>query len=302
MKVFLFITFVLFIGCSSGGSDDDDSENTSGGDASTARGCGVVVNQELTNIEPSEGLAAELVSVQDSSLLTLRVNGESIFVKIQGIGNTTSFDNTAAIKSVTALASEPWYFFPAGENCTASTNGQIATVGQIVTESGKSIGEELVFQKITGVIESSGSCGEELIAGCLSSLVVPGTFDGNDEEGEPVPPCEAAPEDFRYLPSLDDCGGNAGVVLRGELEDAFSVQLRFPNDRDRLDEECGERSCSPYKIQDFTEGSSGARIACFGSPGDAVLMTDVSQVTVKLTSDDHTPERYCLSDPAVGVN
>lgn len=117
---------------------------------------------------------------------------------------------------------------------------------------------------------------------------------GEDEE---LPECDGVTNDLTYKPAWPECGGNAGVLMTGEFADAFNSALRMPDNSDRLDPACKENACSPYKTQNFVD-VVGGKIACYGAPGTSPLMSEVVQVSVKLTGDDRTPYRECLADPS----
>ena len=121
----------------------------------------------------------------------------------------------------------------------------------------------------------------------------------SDDESEIE--CSTMSGNVSYQPALESCSGNAAVILRGEYQGAYSVQLRLPDGGDRLDEDCSEKSCSPYKVQQYIDGT-GEKTACFGAPGEANLMTSVVHTSIKMAGDDRNPARFCIPDPKTAVN
>ena len=258
--------------------------------------CGVNADGSLRNpVSPSRGSEVTLSSVIDSNAVIVHGSDGDIQVKLQGLGDTLGFDNTAAQKLYQSLTTESLYYFPAG--CTAPlSNGQTGSVGQVVTASGKSFSEQVITTQAAGVIETSGSCGEELLTTCYKALA-----DSNKIHTTPVEPCTTMPSTVSYSPADSRCGGVASVTLGGDYADAFSVQLRYADGSDRLDEDCSTASCAPYKVHDYVDAGS-SRVACFGASGDAVVMGDVAHVSIKMAADDHTPDRFCIADPTKPIN
>lgn len=149
-----------------------------------------------------------------------------------------------------------------------------------------------------GVIETTGTCGEETLSSCYA------TISANNEHhvyGDLRECSSEVPATVRYRSSDTDCGGNASVVLTGEYARAFSVQLRYPDGTDRIISSCEEASCTPLKVQDYIR-SDELMVACFGAPGNAVALSDVNHVSIKREGDDHEPPRYCIADPSVAIN
>ena len=76
------------------------------------------------------------------------------------------------------------------------------------------------------------------------------------------------------------------------------MQLRQSDDSDRLDPNCADASCTPFKTQSTIDGS-GTKTYCFGVPGTSPIMSDITQVTIKLAADDRKTDRFIWS---VGAN
>ncbi len=158
-----------------------------------------------------------------------------------------------------------------------------------------------VKDKATGEVVYFGSQPSVLIAnGCTRfEYDGVGSVGGNDEE--PEFNCDTAPTTVQYRPELEECGGNAAVILSGSFQGAFSVQLRLPDGGDRLDEDCALANCTPYKVQRYIDGA-GTKTACFGAPGNANVMNNVHHTSIKMAGDDSDPDRFCIPDMRVAVN
>ncbi len=296
---------LLMTACSGGGGESDGAdeggeqvgaESDSGGLATT---CGTVFDGTVRNpIDSERGVQVQLVSVLDSNAVVVSDGEEQLLVKLQGIGGTTGFSNTAAVDLFTGLAAQPLYFFRAGD-CTGTViGGRTATVGSIVTEGGASFAEQAIAAKYAGVIESTGSCGEDALAGCFATIAASNEHHVYEELEE----CTTMPGYIRYRPADTDCGGNASVVIDNDrFGDVFSVQLRYPDGTDRIIESCESAGCTPLKVQDYIRTDS-LTVACFGAPGNAVALSDINHVSIKREGDDHEPPRFCIADPNVPLN
>jgi len=307
---FLFLFSSLFVlaacgGGGGGGGDDSGNNNNSGNsdvDAQSDGGglttrCGVIVDGSLRNpIDSGRGEPVSLVSVLDSNAVIVSDGSSQMLVKLQGVEGTIGFTNTAAQSLFAELSAEQLYFFSAG--CTGAViGGQTATVGQIVTASGKSFTEELIARKYAGVIETAGSCGEDALSACYTNVSVT----NEHHVYGPAEQCEPAPASVRYRPSDADCGGMASLVMSGEFQGAFSVQLRYPDGTDRIIESCESAYCTPLKVQQYLNTET-LKVACFGAPGNSVALSDVNHVSIKREADDHEPPRFCIADPSSPIN
>ncbi|MCC6933342.1 MAG: hypothetical protein IT292_08830 [Deltaproteobacteria bacterium] len=414
---------ILLSSCSGSGGGDEasiDTNNTPGSNTEPgATKCGLINNGELVNPPVyTDAPTATLIRVIDSNLVQISVNGSEKLVKLQGLGATTGFNNTAAENLYAQLSLKTLHYFPAGD-CTAETASGIAEVGQIVTADGQSFGEEALDEHIAGVIETSDNCNVSALAGCYSLISDPSAASSSSEgsssssstvdtkqvgdflwkpdsesgynpggvtillnpcdvnvfvngqqireyptgngrcttvrsgssgcsygtnikveilekeTGNPVYfgsqpylmidngcdrtefegvgsaggssseevayACDTMPGTVSYSPQSEQCGGNAAVTLSGDFAGAFSVQLRLPDGGDRLDEGCALASCSPYKVQNYIDGS-GTKTACFGAPGNANLMVPIVHTSIKMAGDDSDPDRFCIPDASTPVN
>ena len=161
----------LVAGCGSDSNDSNDSSSlpTGGDTVSITTDCGVVVGGTLENpASVDTSRVATVKHVVDSNLLIITVGGQDLLVKLQGIAGLSSSN---AKDFVTALsAGETVYYVPAKADCTAAVPGGVASVGQLVTASGKSFTEEIITGGVSGEIETSGACGEEQLAACYTAL------------------------------------------------------------------------------------------------------------------------------------
>ena len=427
LKLLAICAISVLAGCGdSGGGDSSGGGREPSGDPATRSGteCGLVANGGFENSPVySDGDVVTSIQILDSNLARITSRATSRLVKFHALGGTTSFNNTAAVKKLTALAnSDTVYFFKAG-NCSAETAAGTAEIGNLVTAGGISFSETVLQDYVGGVVETSGSCKEGEISSCYQALYEPETADNNSDQddssqdsstkiqvsdflwkpdsesgynpggvsillnpcdvdvyvngteirqypsgngrcvtvrsgspgcdfgsdvqitlkkggetvyfgenpsltipngcerfefegddsgngadggasggdsGDVAHECDTAPATVRYDPAHEPCGGNAAVILSGQFQDAFSVQLRLPDGGDRLDEECADANCSPYKVQKYI--NSDVKTACFGAPGAANLMANVHHTSIKMAGDDSDPDRFCIPDPTEGVN
>lgn len=293
------LLLTTIIGCAGGGGGDGSGGGDTTSDSDGLKtACGVLVEGSIrTPVSTGRGEKVDSITFVDSNAAVVGINGTEILVKLHGLGGTTSFANTAAQKLMATLSAEDTYFFDSG--CTGLlADGRTATIGQLVTASGKSYAEQMVSAHYAGVIETTGSCSESSIATCYETLAEAVNYHNTGTLKE----CSSSvPTSVRYRPADADCGGNASIVVSGDLAGAFSIQLRYPDGTDRLDDECETASCSPYKVQNYIDGD-GLKVGCFGAPGNAVLMSDLNHTSIKRDANDHEPPRYCIPDPKTAIN
>ena len=113
-----------------------------------------------------------------------------------------------------------------------------------------------------------------------------------------------------YRPSLFECNGNAAILLRGNLRNAYSVVVRRLgqfNDRDPNNPGCGTNRCSPYKVQKRIELSE-YQVNCLGASGYSSEFDGVTRISIKFApavSDPTDPsqfEQYCLVNKKGDLN
>ncbi|MFN8390862.1 MAG: hypothetical protein U0136_11275 [Bdellovibrionota bacterium] len=283
-------------GSNSSGSGPVSSESDSGGLSTT---CGVISDGKLFNpIESSRGEQVQLVSVLDSNAVIVTDGSAQTLVKLQGVGGTSAFNNTAAASLYAELAAEPLFLFRAGGCSGAVIGGQTGTVGSIVTASGRNFVEELIAHKYAGVIETAGECGEESLSSCFANI---SATHEHHVYGAPRE-CTTMPASVRYRPSDTDCGGNASIVVNNDqFGSVFSIQLRYPDGTDRIIDSCETANCTPLKVQNYVRTGT-LTVGCFGAAGNSVALSDINHVSIKREADDGEPPRYCIADPATAVN
>jgi len=171
------LILICCVGCSSGGGGDDEGDLTEAtptpvADESGLRtSCGVVTNGALRSpVSTERGEQVQIASVLDSNLVLVNEGGDQRLVKLHGLGGTSAFDNTAARKILEAHASSTLYYFRVSSDCEATIDGESAQMGQLVTADGESLSEELLAANVAGVVETSGECGENLVASCYKEL------------------------------------------------------------------------------------------------------------------------------------
>ena len=113
-----------------------------------------------------------------------------------------------------------------------------------------------------------------------------------------------------YRPSLFECNGNAAVLLRGSLREAFSVVVRRNgafNDRDPNNTACGTNRCSPFKVQKKIELPE-YQINCLGETGYSANYAQVRRISIKFVATVTNPrdprqfEQYCLDSRTTDLN
>ena len=130
----------------------------------------------------------------------------------------------------------------------------------------------------------------------------------NESHFKPCICASKAPKDLQYRPRLSQCGGRAGVILKGRLAGSFSVVLRDRENRDRFpatgfngctasQAALGPNRCSAYKVQK-TIKIPGGKIQCFGAAGSSRILSKTTRLTIKLkdspTSTNDPLLRICL--------
>ncbi len=163
--------------------------------------------------------------------------------------------------------------------------------------------EVKIIDKVSGLPVKFGTNDSFTVPNGCARTEFAGTGEVYHSEGEEsdkdekLPSCVRNNSDLTYRPSWAECGGNAGVLMKGEFANAFNSALRMPDNSDRLDPACKENGCSPYKTQGFVD-MVGGKIACYGAPGNSPYMSEVVQVSVKREGTDRNPYRECLDDPS----
>jgi len=299
LLMIILSTFLSSCGGGSGGDSEGNNQVSTSDSSGLRTSCGVVSDQELFNpVSQSRGTQVTLLSVLDSNALLVSDSSNEFVVKLQGIGGTTGFNNTAASGLFTELSSQKLFFFSAGPCEAKVIGGRLGQIGSIITESGISFAEEVVKRKFAGIIESSNACSEDEISGCLQSISRSNTV---RTFGAPIP-CEQMPTHTSFDPADPRCSGNASVTVNNSVfGSVFSIQLRYPDGTDRIIQECADADCTPLKVQRYIR-SGGFTVGCFGAPGSAVSLSDINHTSVKREGTDSTPPRYCIPDPSQRIN
>lgn len=130
--------------------------------------------------------------------------------------------------------------------------------------------------------------------------------------------------EMQYRPAVEECGGNAGVVLTGKYGGVFSAVVRDRENRDRFPVpgsgygECTleeadainpPNRCSAFKTQSTIRVGSGrdkGKLYCLGASGYSSIFSLVTRVTVKLADSPNSSEdpivRWCLRKPTLPLN
>ena len=222
--ILICLLFAL-AGCTKSGSGDgadNGGENADDGGDFTPD-CGVVLNGELENsVSKSQGIATRITDVLSGSTVSLLLDGGPLLVKLHGIQGADDFLQGQAVDLLRSLAGGRAYFYQATETCSVSVSGGgRGTSGHVLIEDGRSLTEELIKAGLSGSIQRSGTCSEELIASCYSAL----------REQAPEEPAGMV-TDFIWKPESD--GGyrpgdlvvlaspcNADILVNGNALDDF---------------------------------------------------------------------------------
>ena len=125
----------------------------------------------------------------------------------------------------------------------------------------------------------------------------------------------------KYRPAVEECDGNAAIVLLGKYTGVYSAVVRDSENRDRWPAEgvnqctpyerdvLGLNKCSVFKVQDSIpvgRGANAMMVHCLGASGYSKLFSRVTRMTVKLRdipgSDDDPVLRWCLRSPKKPLN
>jgi hypothetical protein len=137
-------------------------------------------------------------------------------------------------------------------------------------------------------------------------------------------PCVCAPDVSKlvqYRPSVEECGGDAAIILSGRYLTAYSVVVRDFENKDRWPlkgingcsaferDTLGLNKCSAFKVQKVVgveDPTADAEIHCLGASGYGPLFTRVRRITIKLKdvpgSNLDPLERLCLKGPKTPLN
>ena len=122
--------------------------------------------------------------------------------------------------------------------------------------------------------------------------------------------CVAPIPEIGYRPSAYECNGNAAILMRGSMRNAYSVVVRFNgqyNDRDPHNPSCATNRCSPYKVQKRIE-LPAYEVNCLGASGYSDYFKTVTRISVKFSAkvtnsrDPNQFQQYCLSNKTAPIN
>lgn len=111
------------------------------------------------------------------------------------------------------------------------------------------------------------------------------------------------PADVSYVPSMAACGGDAAIVLSGDLKNSFSVVVRACDNGDRDPcykslNACATNSSSPFKVQKTIDAvidrdgvQMSAKIHCLKEPGTSLVYKMVRRLTIKRVNPVRNPAR-----------
>lgn len=161
---------------SDGGSDTSPRDNSDGtadaGELKTS--CGVVFGGSASNpIAKADGIAVRVKTVTGPNLAIVQNVDQSTptgeyLVKLHGVSGSARPD--AAIATLKRLSYGTLYFYPAQADCIATLpGGGQGVIGQLVTNEGQSLSEELIKSGL-GDVDAADACGGGEIGECLTGL------------------------------------------------------------------------------------------------------------------------------------
>lgn len=125
----------------------------------------------------------------------------------------------------------------------------------------------------------------------------------------------------QYRPAVQECGGDAAIILSKKYLTAYSAVVRDYENKDRWPPQgingcsaferdtLGLNKCSAFKVQKVVpveDPVADAEIHCLGASGYSTLFSRVSRITIKLQdvpgSNLDPLERLCLVGPTAPLN
>ncbi len=201
-KLFIYLfSGVASVICGCGGGGDGDStpvqaSPTEGsGTVSSKLDCGVIVNgQLLASVDQTTGdpiLGIRFIDYR-SAVVTL-INGEQL---VRLIGLESVSDKEGALSLLNTFVDNQLYLFRAADTCSVVFDGGgLGVKGAIITGGGKSLVEEVIKAGYAKGVETTGSCGEDLIAPCYSALA--------DTYTPELPPSAGTMSNFLWKPKAE---------------------------------------------------------------------------------------------------
>lgn len=210
----VLLVSLIISGCTKSGSDDSDSGG--GGEAGPGEyvtQCGVVVKGSLENpVAEEDGVSGVLKDVPSGNLVIIGTAEGELLVKLHALSSIPYDLNTAAVNFIRQNAGGTVKLFKSMEDCTVSVTGGTATSGQIITAQGRSLSEELIKQGFAQYFESSGTCGENLVASCYEAL-----------KESSAPDVNGSVERFLWKPKADGEVSKGRLVILTDVCDADIV-------------------------------------------------------------------------------
>ncbi len=205
--LFISILFASLSACVKPAEEGDNTSpspvnNTKTGEATTD--CGVVTNGKAINpVKFQDGKSVVVKDVISNNLVSIEEVGGSgaQLLKLQGV-SSDSVNSNAAMQMIRSLTNNSPTFFKATNDCNISlAGGGQGTIGQLITNDGRSVSESLIRAGLAGV-DQNDACNGNLIGSCLNAL------NETDPKAEPLEEMR----DFLWKP-LSDTKGPIAVVL-----------------------------------------------------------------------------------------
>lgn len=218
---------VISFGCGGGGGGGGGEGESNGDGVSAAvsefrTNCGIVRETLVPSVQPEDGqyfanavaLAPNVVSVDPGS--------GPLVINLLGLASSAALPSQVqlAVQKLNELVSGGVFFYQRPAPCTVTTStGGVAASGHLITPNGLDVAEELIKAGLGGEVVSSGTCGEELVAGCYQSLrqQFPPQTAGfiNEFLWKPESGGDFLPGHLAVLINTDPC--NVIIVANGEI-------------------------------------------------------------------------------------
>ena len=215
LSISIFLCLLLAVtGCRDSGGDDSSGmgpSNPGAGTGEFSTDCGVLVNGSLRNpVRQSDGISTSVVGL-GSNLVQVNLDSGPAAVKLNGLATLTDVRASIAADLINSFTQGQGTFFESRNGCTTSVNGIQALAGQIVTNDGKSLSEELIKAGVAEVSQDEDCSSNDLFF-CYQAL------------SEMQPDFAGTVSNFLWKPQSERNGnlvvllnpGGATVVVNGE--------------------------------------------------------------------------------------
>ncbi|MFN8391157.1 MAG: hypothetical protein U0136_12775 [Bdellovibrionota bacterium] len=169
--------FCGLVACGGGGGGSESGAGVETAESAIVTGeranaCGTVVDGELRNpVSLEDGTFYQHVSVVAPNVVGLDSASGPLLVKLLALDSTVDARADLSMQKLASLVADGAYFFTPRSTCTTTTaTGGVGVSGQLITPAGLDVGEEMVKAGFGGTLQSTGSCGEDLVSGCYASL------------------------------------------------------------------------------------------------------------------------------------